>query len=151
ANKGIGLETARILARAGYHVFLGSRDRARGEQAVQSTGSESSAPTSNMEVVELDITSEESVQAAFAAISQRVGRLDVLVNNAGILGDPRQQPSSASDENERKVFETNFFGTIRMVRVFMPLLRKSDQPRIVNVTSDLASLTLHNDPNWVYY
>jgi NAD(P)-dependent dehydrogenase (short-subunit alcohol dehydrogenase family) len=151
ANKGIGLETALILARAGYHVFLGSRDRARGEQAVQAAHSERWAATGIMEVVGLDITSEESVQGAFAAVSDRVGRLDVLVNNAGIPGDPRQQPSSASDENERKVFETNFFGTIRMVRVFMPLLRKSEQPRIVNVTSDLASLTLHNDPNWVYY
>lgn len=144
-NKGIGLETALIIARAGYHVFLGSRDRARGEQAIRSAGLD------NMEVVGLDVTSEESVREAFAVVSDRAGRLDVLVNNAGILGDPRQLPSEASDENERRVFDTNFFGVIRMVRVFMPLLRKSEQPRIVNVTSDLASLTLHNDPNWVYY
>jgi NAD(P)-dependent dehydrogenase (short-subunit alcohol dehydrogenase family) len=148
ANKSIGLETARILARAGYHVFLGSRDRERGEAAVAGLRS---AGLHSVEVLMLDVTSEESAQAAFADLSARVDRLDVLVNNAGIPGDIQQAPSSASDENLHRVFETNFFGAIRMVRVFMPLLKKSLQPRIVNVTSDLASLTLHNDPNWVYY
>jgi NAD(P)-dependent dehydrogenase (short-subunit alcohol dehydrogenase family) len=148
ANKSIGLATVRILAGAGYHVFLGSRDRERGEAAVAGLRAE------GLEAVELllvDVASEESVQAAFAAMSARVDRLDVLVNNAGIPGVFPEMPSAASDDNLHRVFETNFFGAIRMVRLFMPLLRQSLKPRIVNVTSDLASLTLHNDPNWAYH
>ncbi|HLZ87123.1 MAG TPA: SDR family oxidoreductase [Puia sp.] len=148
ANKGIGLETARLLAAAGYHVLLGSRDRARGEQAAAALRS---AGYDRVESVVVDVSKEESVQAAFAEVAARVPRLDVLVNNAGIPGSFQQLPSAAEDENLKKVFETNFFGVIRMIRVFMPLLRKSEQPRIVNVTSDLASLTLHSDPQWVYY
>jgi NAD(P)-dependent dehydrogenase (short-subunit alcohol dehydrogenase family) len=148
ANKSIGLETVRILAGAGYHVFLGSRDRERGEAAAAGLRA---AGLESVESVVLDVTSEESVQAAFTAVSARAERLDVLVNNAGIPGQFQQPASAASDENLHQVFETNFFGAIRMVRVFMPLLRRSDQPRIVNVTSDLASLTLHNDETWVYY
>jgi len=148
ANKGIGLETARILARAGYHVFLGSRDRERGEAAV--AGLRAAAPGA-VDQIRLEVTSEESVHAAFADLSARTDRLDVLVNNAGIPGPFDQSPSTITDDHLHRVFETNFFGAIRMVRVFMPLLKMSPQPRIVNVTSDLASLTLHNDPNWVYY
>ena len=148
ANKSIGLETARIMAGAGYHVFLGSRDRARGEAAVAKMRA---AGLGSIELLLLDVTSEESVEAAFAALAARLDRLDVLVNNAGIPGVFGETPSAASDENIHRVFETNFFGAIRMVRVFMPLLKRSPQPRIVNVTSDLASLTLHNDPSWVYY
>ena len=147
ANKSIGLETVRILARAGYHVFLGSRDRDRGEAAVAGLRA---AGLDAIERVLLDVTSEESVQTAFAKVSGRVDRLDVLVNNAGIPGAFQEIASAASDDRLHRVFETNFFGAIRMVRVFMPLLKNSPQPRIVNVTSDLASLTLHNDPNWVY-
>jgi NAD(P)-dependent dehydrogenase (short-subunit alcohol dehydrogenase family) len=148
ANKSIGLETVRILAGAGYQVFLGSRDPGRGEAAVSALRA---AGCTSVEAVTVDVTSEESVQAAFAVLSARTHRLDVLVNNAGIPGSFQQLPSAADDGNLHAVFETNFFGPVRMVRVFMPLLRNSTQPRIVNVTSDLASLTLHNDPDWVYY
>jgi NAD(P)-dependent dehydrogenase (short-subunit alcohol dehydrogenase family) len=148
ANKSIGLETVRLLAAAGYHVFVGSRDRTRGEEAV--TGLRA-AGYESVELVVLDVTREESVEAAFAAVSSRVDRLDVLVNNAGILGKLPQIPSAIADVDVKEVFETNFFGAIRMIRVFMPLLRKSQRPRIVNVTSDLASLTYHSDPNWIYY
>jgi NAD(P)-dependent dehydrogenase (short-subunit alcohol dehydrogenase family) len=148
ANKSIGLQTARLLAAAGYHVILGSRDRLRGEAAVAGLKAEG---LDDVELLLLDVASEESVQSAYAELSARVERLDVLVNNAGIPGDFQQQPSVASDENLRRVFETNFFGVVRMVRAFIPLLRKSSQPRIVNVTSDLASLTLHSDPGWIYY
>ncbi|HEY4110717.1 SDR family oxidoreductase [Puia sp.] len=148
ANKSIGLETVRLLAGAGYHVFLGSRDRERGEAAVAGLRS---AGFDAVEMVLLDVTREESVQEAFTALSGRVERLDVLVNNAGIPGQFQQAPSAASHENLERVFETNLFGAVRMIRVFIPLLRKSPRPRIVNVTSDLASLTLHNDPSWAYY
>jgi NAD(P)-dependent dehydrogenase (short-subunit alcohol dehydrogenase family) len=99
----------------------------------------------------LDVTSRESVEAAAADLSGRVEQLDVLVNNAGIPGQFQLPASNVDEGNLKKVFETNLFGPVRMVRAFMPLLRKSEQPRIVNVTSDLASLTLHSDPTWVYY
>jgi NAD(P)-dependent dehydrogenase (short-subunit alcohol dehydrogenase family) len=148
ANKGIGLETARLLAAAGYHVFLGSRDRARGEEAVAKLRM---AGYDQVELVVMDVASEESVQAAYAMVTAKAPKLDVLVNNAGIRGRIPQLPSVADEENVRAVFETNFFGALRVIRVFLELLRKSDRPRIVNVTSDLASLTLHNDPKWVYY
>ena len=148
ANKSIGFETARLLAAAGYQVFLGARDQARGEEAVATLRA---AGFDRVEAVVVDVTSEESVRAAFTAVAARVSRLDVLVNNAGIPGQFQLQPSNVDEGNLKRVFETNLFGPIRMIRIFMELLRKSEQPRIVNVTSDLASLTLHNDPNWVYY
>jgi NAD(P)-dependent dehydrogenase (short-subunit alcohol dehydrogenase family) len=158
ANKSIGLEVVRQLAGAGYHVFLGSRDREKGEAAVRQltdgrelTAGGGLAVGGRIELLIVDVSSESSVKAAAADLAQRIPRLDVLVNNAGILGRLPQTPSDAGDDNMHQVFETNFFGAVRMVRHFMPLLEKSELPRIVNVTSDLASLTLHNDPQWRYY
>ncbi|MBS1601211.1 MAG: SDR family NAD(P)-dependent oxidoreductase [Bacteroidetes bacterium] len=148
ANKGIGLEVVRLLAGAGYHVFLGSRDKEKGEAAVRQLTVEGGG---RIELVVVDVSSESSVREAAAWLGQRIDRLDVLVNNAGIRGSVPQTPSDADDDNMHRVFETNFFGAVRMVRHFMELLRKSELPRIVNVTSDLASLTLHNDPQWRYY
>jgi NAD(P)-dependent dehydrogenase (short-subunit alcohol dehydrogenase family) len=146
ANKSIGFEVVRLLAGAGYHVFLGSRDREKGEAAVRRL-----AGTGRVELLVVDVSSEGSVKAAAAELGRRVPCLDVLVNNAGVRGSLPQAPSDAGDDNMHQVFETNFFGPVRMVRHFMPLLGKSELPRIVNVTSDLASLTLHNDPQWRYY
>jgi NAD(P)-dependent dehydrogenase (short-subunit alcohol dehydrogenase family) len=169
ANKSIGLEVVRQLAGAGYHVFLGSRDREKGEAAVRQLaeggrglaeggggelaegGGSELAEGGRIELLVVDVSSESSVKSAAAELAQRIPRLDVLVNNAGILGGLPQTPSDAGDDNMHQVFETNFFGAVRMVRHFMPLLEKSELPRIVNVTSDLASLTLHNDPQWRYY
>lgn len=147
ANKSIGFEVARLLAGKGYHVFLGSRDKERGEKAV---GQLAGLP-GTVELVVLDVSSEDSVREAFHWISQRVDKLDVLVNNAGILGAIPQPATATADATMHAVFETNVFGAIRMVRYFIPLLKKSPQPRIVNVTSELGSLALHNDPDWIYY
>src|SRR6267142_850114 len=122
ANKSLGLETARLLAAAGYHVFSGSRDRIRGEEAVAKLRS---AGFDGVETVVIDVTRDESVRAAFAEVAARVTQLDVLVNNAGIPGQFQMQPSNVDEDNLKKVFETNLFGPIRMVRVFMPLLRAS--------------------------
>jgi len=148
ANKSIGLEVVRLLAGAGYHVFLGSRDKEKGETAVRQLTAEG---VGGVELLVVDVSSESSVQEAAVWLGQRVDRLDVLVNNAGIRGSVPQTPSDAGDDNMHQVFETNFFGPVRMVRHFMGLLQKSELPRIVNVTSDLASLTLHSDPQWRYY
>lgn len=148
ANKGIGLETARQLANAGYHVFLGSRDQERGNQAVSLLHSEGLA---DVEFLLIDVVNEESVQLAHDDLAKRIGHLDVLINNAGIPGDFPQPATNTPDQTFRDVFEVNLFGVARVVRIFVPLMQASPNPRIVNVTSDLGSLTLHSDPSWKHY
>jgi NAD(P)-dependent dehydrogenase (short-subunit alcohol dehydrogenase family) len=148
ANKGIGLETARQLANAGYHIYLGCRDKERGEEAVELLHSEG---LKNVELVLIDVTSEESVQQAYNALAKRIDYLDVLINNAGIPGDFPQPASNTPDKIFKDVFEVNVFSVARVVRIFVPLMQKAPNPRIVNVTSDLGSLTLHSDPTWRHY
>lgn len=148
ANKSIGYETARQLAQQGYYIFIGSRDVTRGQQAIGRLKAEGLA---SVELVELDVASEASVTRARLLLGERIDKLDVLINNAGILGGVPQPPGALSDEAVHQVFETNVFGAMRMVRHFLDLLQRAAQPRIVNVTSELGSLTLHNDPSWEYY
>lgn len=148
ANKSIGFETARQLAQAGFYIFLGSRDAARGREAVEKL---KTAGLTTVELLEVDVASEDSVIAARAVLGRRIDRLDVLINNAGISGGMPQPPSSVSDAVLHQVYETNVFGAARMVRHFLDLLQRAEHPRIINVTSDLASLTHHNNPEWVYY
>lgn len=148
ANKGIGFETAKQLLQLGHFVYLGCRDKAKGIEAVatlHATG------LTNVEVVEIDVTDDTSVTKAAEYISAKTDVLDTLINNAGIRGAIPQTPTSISMDVIKGVFETNLFGTIRTTQAFIELLRKSAQPVIVNVTSDLASLTLHDDPTWRYY
>ncbi|WP_055562790.1 SDR family oxidoreductase [Hymenobacter sp. AT01-02] len=149
ANKGIGYETAQQLLQAGYFVFLGCRDAASGQQAqhrLQAAGYD------QVEAISLDVTSDESVQQAVAAVRQRTPHVDALVNNAGIPShDLTQVPSATALADFRTVFETNYFGVVRTTQAFLPLLRLAPQPRIVNVSSSLGSLTLQADPTWEYY
>lgn len=148
ANKSIGLETARQLLRQGCRVFLGSRDLARGQAAVAQLHAEG-LPAAT--AVELDVDSEASVQTARATIGQQTPVLDVLINNAGINGGRPQTATGATLAAFEAVYNTNVFGVVRVTQAFLDLLRQSPQPRIVNVTSMMASLTLHNDPSWEYY
>lgn len=148
ANKGIGLETARQLANAGYHVFVGCRDQERGEEAVSLLHSEG---LKDVELLLLEVTSEESVQLAYQKLAIRIDHLDVLINNAGIPGSFPQPASNTPDQVFRDVFEVNVIGAARMVRIFVPLMQNAPNPRVVNVTSDLGSLTLHSDPTWRHY
>lgn len=145
ANKSIGFEVVKQLLDLGYYVYLGSRDMKKGQEAVAQLHSD------KVEVIQIDVSNAASVEAAGKELAEKIDSLDVLINNAGISGGFPQPPSSLSIEAVRKVFDTNFFGTIRVTQTFLDLLRKSDAPRIVNVTSGLASLTLHNDPSWKYY
>jgi NAD(P)-dependent dehydrogenase (short-subunit alcohol dehydrogenase family) len=148
ANKSIGLETARQLLQNGYYVYLGSRDLQKGQQAVSVLQAEG---LHNVEPLQLDVTDSASIAAARQAIGQKTQVLDVLINNAGILG-PVVQPALGTDVRLiKEVFETNVFGVIEVTQAFIDLLRESPEPRIVNVTSGLGSLTLHNDPSWKYY
>jgi NAD(P)-dependent dehydrogenase (short-subunit alcohol dehydrogenase family) len=141
ANKGIGRETARRLAQLDMTVLVGARDRARGEAAVDNLRHGSR----DVHLVVLDVADEQSVGRAAAEVSERFGRLDVLVNNAGIsLG--AGAPSNQGLEAMRNIFATNVFGPIAVVRAFLPLLEKVPAARIVNVSSSVGSLGLTTDP-----
>jgi NAD(P)-dependent dehydrogenase (short-subunit alcohol dehydrogenase family) len=148
ANKGIGFEAARQLAQQGYHVYLGSRDLANGQRAVAQLQAEGLAA---VEAIQLDVSSTESVSAARAEIGRKTDVLDALVNNAAITGGMPQTATGASIAAFEDVFNTNVFGVVRVTQAFLDLLQKSAQPRIVNVGSSGASLTLHSDPTWKYY
>ena len=149
ANKSIGFETARQLLKNGYHVYLGSRNLENGQLAAEKLKSEGLV---EVEAIQIDVDDSESVQAARIAIGKKTDVLDVLINNAGISGGaPPQTAVDTGVEIFKKVYETNLFGVVRVTQAFLDVLSASDQPRIVNVTSGLGSLTLHNDSNWKYY
>jgi len=142
ANKGIGLEVAKLLAQQGFFVYIGSRNLASGQAAVQQLNS---AGLTNLEAIQLDVTSPDSIRAARAAIGEKTAALDVLVNNAGISGGTPQSALHATLEQLRAVFETNLFGVVGVTQAFIDLLSASPQPRIVNVSTAMASLTLYAD------
>ena len=144
ANKGIGLEVAKRLAQEGFFVYLGSRNLASGEAAVQQL---KATGLPNLEAVQLDVTSPDSIRAARAAIGLKTAVLDVLVNNAGISGGFPQAALNATLAQFRVVFETNVFGVAGVTQAFIDLLQQSPQPRIVNVSTAMASLTLNADFN----
>ena len=134
ANRGIGLEVVRQLAQLGFRVFLGSRDLSKGRSAATSLGDD------RVEAVRLDVVDQSSIDQLVAAIDQRYGRLDVLVNNAGILYDSWERVTNADLATVREAFETNTIGAWRMAQAFIPLLKKSAHARIVNVSSESGSL-----------
>jgi NAD(P)-dependent dehydrogenase (short-subunit alcohol dehydrogenase family) len=148
ANKSIGFEAARQMLRQGYYVYLGSRDLQKGQQAVDQLKSEGLA---TVEPIQIDVTDSASIAAARQELGQKTPVLDVLINNAGISGAFPQDALSTDVRAVKEVFETNVFGVIEVTQAFIDLLRQSPEPRIVNVTSGLGSLTLHNDPSWKYY
>ncbi len=148
ANKSIGFEAARQLLQQGYYVYLGSRDAQRGQQAVDQLQAEGLRA---VELLVIDVADSASVAAAREALSQKTDTLDVLINNAGILGGMVQPALTTSVSLIKEVFDTNVFGVIEVTQAFIDLLRRSAAPRIVNVTSGLGSLTLHTDPSWKYY
>ncbi len=151
ANKGIGFETAKQMAQLGYFVYLGSRDKTRGSDAVNKL---KGSGISNVELIEIDVTNIDSIEKARQELETKIEALDVLINNAAISGGPNQGFSSGEIKNLRKVFETNFFGAVQTTQQFLPLLKKSDEPVIVNVSSELGSLTTHSstlNPNYKIY
>mmetsp|Transcript_67983 Transcript_67983/g.79063 ORF Transcript_67983/g.79063 Transcript_67983/m.79063 type:complete len:244 (+) Transcript_67983:34-765(+) len=145
ANKGIGLESARQLAALGYKVLLGSRSEALGAAAVAKLKGDN--PALDVELVVIDVVSEASIAAAAADVERRFGRLDVLVNNAGVAAGNMSGPlKDVNLVNARLDFEVNYFGTISTTQAFLPLLLKSALPRIVNLSSILGSHAEHADP-----
>ncbi|MBC8103640.1 MAG: SDR family oxidoreductase [Cytophagales bacterium] len=142
ANKGIGLETARQLGAQGMTVLIGARDVAKGEQAAAVLKGEGITAYP----IPLDVTDTASIAAAARNVEAQFGKLDILINNAGVYPDGGMPVSHLSDDQWGQAFETNVFGLIRTSQAFLPLLRKSESGRIVNLTSILGSLTLSADP-----
>lgn len=147
-NRGIGLETVKKFSKHGYRVFLGARNYEKGVNIGEEL---SLSGFLNIIPIELDITNQRSIDDAKRVIQQHTSVVDALINNAGIRGRQPQQPSTVDLETIRSIFETNFFGSIRLTQSMLPLLRKSGEPRIVNVSSELASLTLHDNEDWKFY
>jgi NAD(P)-dependent dehydrogenase (short-subunit alcohol dehydrogenase family) len=135
-NKGLGYEAARRLSEIGHRVYLAARDESRGKAAAEAIGAQ---------FVRLDVTDDRSVDAAATEVGEREGRVDVLINNAGIIGGGAAS-AETTVEDVRLVFETNVFGIVRVTHAFLPLLRKSSAPTIVNVSSGLGSFGVVNDP-----
>ncbi len=142
ANKGIGYEIALGLSKLGFVVGVGARDAQRREAAVASM----QAAGADAFGVPLDVTDDASVAAAAALIEQRTGRLDVLVNNAGVTGGWPQEPTTVSPDTVRAAVETNVIGVVRVTNAMLPLLRRSSSPRIVNLSSHVGSLGLQTNP-----
>ncbi len=133
ANKGLGYETARQLIRRGHSVYLGARDAERGETAATELGGH---------FVQLEVTDDASVEAALGAIAEREGRLDVLVNNAGI-----STTAEVTGPVALSVFDTNAVGLIRVTQAALPLLEQSENPVVVNVSSALGSFWAVTNPD----
>ena len=146
ANKGLGFETARQLANKGVTVLLGARNETRGKEAAEKLKSEGF----DAEFIHVDVTDEKTLQTAAKYVEENYGKLDILVNNAGIAVDSGEKLDELGLETIRKTFDTNFFGVIAATKAFLPLVKKSDSGRIVNVSSGLGSLAQNSDPNWEF-
>ena len=145
ANRGIGFDTASGLARLGVHVVLGARDAAQGEAAAARLKAEGLSAESLV----FDVTDPASHQSAYRHLAERFGRLDILVNNAGVMLEELlggNDSSTVSQDVLRRTFDINFFAVVAVTQTLLPLLRQAPAGRIVNLSSILASLTLHADP-----
>lgn len=145
ANKGLGLETARQLAEEGLIVLMASRNKERGTEAVQQLKVEGL----DVEFVQLEVTNEAEVDALVQHIDTTYGKLDVLVNNAGIMHKAEATGANTAGIVEaavlRETFDVNFFGLVGLTQKLLPLIEKSDSGRIVNVSSILGSNTVQSD------
>ena len=139
ANKGLGYETARRLIELGHTVVLGARDAERGAAAADALGAR---------FVAIDVTDDASVAAAAADVAEHEGTIDVLINNAGVSG-PHGDVAGLTGADALAVYDVNVFGVVRTTSAFLPLLRKSTDPVIVNVSSGLGSLAITHDSSRV--
>jgi NAD(P)-dependent dehydrogenase (short-subunit alcohol dehydrogenase family) len=137
ANKGLGRETARRLIELGHTVVVGARDPERGAEAAAALGAR---------FVPIDVTDDASVAAAAKNVAEHEGRVDVLINNAGITG-PHRDAIDLTSADALSVFDVNLFGVIRATAAFVPLLRRSADPVIINVSSGMGSLAFTHDPS----
>ncbi|SEM18924.1 Short-chain dehydrogenase [Luteibacter sp. UNCMF331Sha3.1] len=144
ANKGIGLEVARQLGKAGHRILLGARDAGRGQAAEATLRGEGI----DVRFIRLDLADEASLARAAADIEANEGRIDVLVNNAGVAIEGDGNVAAANLDAVKRVFDTNYFGTVAVTQALLPLVKKSAAGRIINVSSRLGSITYNADPTW---
>lgn len=154
ANRGIGFETARQLGKQGIKVLIGARSEEKGREAEEKLKAEGL----DVEYINIDVDNTATHAAAAKEVEQKYGKLDILINNAGIFlkeewdADGKPVPASqVSPDTLRKTFDTNFFNTIAVTQALLPLVRKSDAGRIVFLSSGLGSLGLHSDPSSEIY
>ena len=152
ANRGIGFETARQLGQQGIKILVGARSEASGKEAATKLKDEGF----DAEFILLDIDDAKTHTSAARYVEENFGRLDILINNAGINFENAEngvyvKTSETSTDTFRKTFDTNFFNTVAVTQTFVPLLKKSDAGRIVFLSSGLGSLTLHSDPKSPIY
>jgi NAD(P)-dependent dehydrogenase (short-subunit alcohol dehydrogenase family) len=145
ANKGIGLEIARQLGRKEITVLIGARDDKRGQESANRLRDEGI----DARFVQLDVTDQTTIDATSEYIEREFGRLDILVNNAAIAIDDGP-PSRLGMDVLRRTYDTNFFGQFATLKAMLPLLRKSEAGRIVNMSSSLGSLAQTGDPNFEF-
>jgi NAD(P)-dependent dehydrogenase (short-subunit alcohol dehydrogenase family) len=144
ANKGLGFEMARQLGQAGVRVLLAARDPQKGEAAAAKLRGEGL----DAQFLKLDVTDKRDRAAASAFLEEKFGRLDILINNAGVSAEPlgTGKVSTTTEDAIRRTFDTNFFAPVALTQALLPLLAKSDAGRIVNMSSILGSQTLQADP-----
>jgi NAD(P)-dependent dehydrogenase (short-subunit alcohol dehydrogenase family) len=147
ANKGIGFEIARQLGKRGMMIIVAARNPQRGEQAVARLKDEGV----DARAVVLDVTDQKTIDAATRVVEREFGRLDVLVNNAGIQIEAGLKPSEVPPDVLRHTYETNVFGPVAVTQALLPLLKKSRAGRIVNLSTGLGSLTQNNDPSYPFF
>ena len=148
ANKGIGFETAKQLLQKGFYVYLASRDLQKGISAADKL---KAGGLIHVEAVRLDVTDEDSIKTAREEIGKKTQVLDVLINNAGVNGGMPYTALEARTGQFMAAFDTNVFGVARVTQAFMDLLRRSPEPRIVNVSTSVGSLALQSNPAWPAY
>ncbi|GGE46177.1 NAD(P)-dependent dehydrogenase (short-subunit alcohol dehydrogenase family) [Pedobacter psychrotolerans] len=148
ANKGIGLETAKQLSKKGLFVYLGSRDIGKGEAIVKELKEKG---FENVRAIEIDVTQPDTILSAKNTVEKEQGHLDILINNAGISGIVPQSALESSIDSFKEVYETNVYGVVRVTQAFIDLLGKSSEPRIVNVSTSVGSLSLQSSPDWPPY
>lgn len=147
ANKGIGFETARQLAqKGGIKILLGARDEKKGEEAAQILKSEGL----DVDFLHLDVDNYETHKSVANYIQEKYGKLDILINNAGVM-ENQTSTIKAPIETYKKIFDTNFFNLIALTQTLLPLVEKSENGRIVNLSSILGSSTVHSDKESFIY
>ncbi|MFC0338902.1 NAD(P)-dependent dehydrogenase, short-chain alcohol dehydrogenase family [Kushneria avicenniae] len=142
ANRGLGLSIAKGLSRAGFHVLAGCRDLETGQRIFSPSSSD------GIEPVQLEVTDENSIERLRQFIADKFGKIDVLINNAGLSAD--MTPSLSTRDRYRNTFDVNVLGVVLLTEGMLPLLQNSDHARIVNISSSLASFTLRSDASWPY-
>ena len=146
ANKGIGFEVARQIAKAGWTVLAAARNEELGRQAAAKLQAEGL----DVHFVLIDLNAKETAAIAAETIRDQFGKLDLLINNAGIASQGDGPPSKANIEVLKTVMQTNYIGTVAVTQAMLPLLQHAAKAQIINVSSELGSVSLHTDPNWKY-